>query len=320
MFRTDKNLYLSVLHMVATAKRIDADTKAGMEIFDKLIDEINRLEEVLYEQASINLQIDHNSMDNAYYSLICDGASQEETVDALTEEFALVEENFVSVEELDHSLEHILRYSELPIEQTQQFEADVRAFAALSDKMSTDDNARELRRNILKQYYPLYKAVYYKEYHSTEETPIEIDLFLRYGFLSETLLTEELLEDALSWTTIVPDARRRVYDMKEWLTEVYEGRKSPSKSEFDLDYEDFLRDQKKTGRITEAQMKEQLEDRDAKLDYEITNMFRVNHRLVSGQASVFVPFLFTEGSSASLQHTFLSKDKINASLQQAQTD
>ena len=70
-----------------------------------------------------------------------------------------VEENFVSVEELDHSLEHILRYSELPIEQTQQFEADVRAFAALSDKMSTDDNARELRRNILKQYYPLYKAV-----------------------------------------------------------------------------------------------------------------------------------------------------------------
>ena len=110
MFRTDKNLYLSVLHMVATAKRIDADTKAGMEIFDKLIDEINRLEEVLYEQASINLQIDHNSMDNAYYSLICDGASQEETVDALTEEFALVEENFVSVEELDHSLEHILRY------------------------------------------------------------------------------------------------------------------------------------------------------------------------------------------------------------------
>ena len=175
MFRTDKNLYLSVLHMVATAKRIDADTKAGMEIFDKLIDEINRLEEVLYEQASINLQIDHNSMDNAYYSLICDGASQEETMDALTEEFALVEENFVSVEELDHSLEHILRYSELPIEQTQQFEADVRAFAALSDKMSTDDNARELRRNILKQYYPLYKAVYYKEYHSTEETPIEID-------------------------------------------------------------------------------------------------------------------------------------------------
>ena len=43
-------------------------------------------------------------------------------------------------------------------------------------------------------------------------------------------------------------------------------------------------------------------------------MFRVNHRLVSGQASVFVPFLFTEGSSASLQRTFLSKDKINASL------
>ena len=83
----------------------------------------------------------------------------------------------------------------------------------MSDKMSTDDNARELRRNILKQYYPLYKAVYYKEYHSTEETPIEIDLFLRYGFLSETLLTEELLEELLRfrWTTIVPDAETAAF-------------------------------------------------------------------------------------------------------------
>ena len=49
----------------------------------------------------------------------------------MTEEFALVEENFVSVEELDHSLEHILRYSELPIEQTQQFEADVRSVCSI---------------------------------------------------------------------------------------------------------------------------------------------------------------------------------------------
>ena len=93
----------------------------------------------------------------------------------------------------------------------------------LSDKMSTDDNARELRRNILKQYYPLYKAVYYKEYHSTEETPIEIDLFLRYGFLSETLLTEELLEELLSLDNDRSGRGDcRVYDMKEWLTEVYE--------------------------------------------------------------------------------------------------
>ena len=95
--------------------------------------------------------------------------------------------------------------------------------------MSTDDNARELRRNILKQYYPLYKAVYYKEYHSTEETPIEIDLFLRYGFLSETLLTEELLEELLSLDNDRSGRGDcRVYVMKEWLTEVYEGRKSPS--------------------------------------------------------------------------------------------
>lgn len=311
LIRTDKSLYLSVLHLAATAQRTDPSDKQCMDIFDKIIDNINRLEDVLDKRAGIDLQIDHDSMDNAYYSLISGSDTKEDF--SVTEEFALVEESFVSIEELEGSMERILSFSGLPEEQTNRFAELIGEFQELPDKMSSGDDARKLRREIQKIYYDLYKGVFLNDYQSEKDTPLEIDLFLRYGFLSETLLSEELQEELLSFDTYYSgQGDCRVYDMKEWLTEIYEGRKEPSKSEFDMDYEDFLRDQKKTGRITEAEMKQKMDDTDEKLDYEVQNMFRSNHRLVSGQISTFVPFLYTEGCASSLLRSYLSKDKIGA--------
>ena len=311
LLRTDKNLYLSTMNLVATAQRTDPSDKQGMELFDKIIDQINRVEEVLYERGGIDLQIDHDSMDKAYYSLM-NGTGQGDAI-ASEDEFALVEETMISTDELKGSMRRILQFSELPEEETEHFASLVEAFEKLGDKSSGDDDVRQIRRDILKNYYPLYYAVFRKDYFSEEETPLAVDLFLRYGFISETLLSEELQEELLSFDTYYSgQGDCRVYDMKEWLTEIYEGRKEPSKSEFDMDYEDYLRDQKKTGQITEAEMKEKMDDQEAKLKYEVDNMFKSNHRLVSSQPSTFVPFLYTEGCASSLLRTYLSKDKIAA--------
>ena len=102
--------------------------------------------------------------------------------------------------------------------------------------------------------------------------------------------------------------------MKEWLTEIYEGRKEPSKNEFDMDYFDNLRDMRKTGRISVDEELSLSRDTAAKFDYEIQNMFKTNHRLIFGQVSVFVPFLYTEGCTGSFKRCILSKDKINISV------
>lgn len=72
---------------------------------------------------------------------------------------------------------------------------------------------------------------------------------------------------------------------------------------------------RKTGRITEEQQKQMMNDRMAKLDYEISNMFKTNHRLLTGQVSSFVPFLYTEGCTGSLHRCILTKDRINAAVQ-----
>jgi hypothetical protein len=144
---------------------------------------------------------------------------------------------------------------------------------------------------------------------------VEVELFLRYGFLSERLLKEEFTNELLSLDNRGgQQGSCGVYDMKEWLEMIMSGERNPSKNEFDMDYEEHLRDRRKNGEITEQEEKELAKDTLQKLDFEISNMFRSTHRLVSGQVSTFVPFLYTERCTVSLDKAFLSKDKVCAAV------
>ncbi len=213
-------------------------------------------------------------------------------------------------------LDIILDYGELDGEQRQSFRDFVQSFLDMQDKFATDDEARTLRRNIIKVYYDLYQKVFLKDYQSSEDTPLVIDLFLRYGFLSEKLVTDNIMEELLGLDTAHSGMGAcSVYDMKEWLTLIIKGEKEPSKSEFDLDYDENLREMKKTGQITAEMQQEMSHDTNAKFEYELQNMFKVNHRLMFSQATAFVPFLFTECCTSSIDRSYLSKDKVNATIQ-----
>lgn len=313
LIKDDHSLYIGVWQLAMTMQHMQENTGDVMSLFDDIVDKVNNTENYLYEKCAIDLEIDHEFMEDAYYNLLngTDNSAEDDIA-----AFALTEETHTSVEELNGSLSFILEYSELDDEKTADFNKYINDFMALKDKSSTEDDARTIRRGILKIYYDLYKAVFLKDYNSSEETPLIIDLFLRYGFISEKLLSQDLLEELISLDEYDSGTGScKVYDMKEWLTEIITGRKEPSKSEFDLDFEENLRDMRKTGRITEEQQKQMMNDRMAKLDYEISNMFKTNHRLLTGQVSSFVPFLYTEGCTGSLHRCILTKDRINAAVQ-----
>ena len=313
LIKDDHSLYIGVWQLAMTMQHMQENTGDVMSLFDDIVDKVNNTENYLYEKCAIDLEIDHEFMEDAYYNLLngTDNSAEDDIA-----AFALTEETHTSVEELNGSLSFILEYSELDDEKTIDFNKYINDFMALKDKSSTEDDARTIRRGILKIYYDLYKAVFLKDYNSSEETPLIIDLFLRYGFISEKLLSQDLLEELISLDEYDSGTGScKVYDMKEWLTEIITGRKEPSKSEFDLDFEENLRDMRKTGRITEEQQKQMMNDRMAKLDYEISNLFKTNHRLLTGQVSSFVPFLYTEGCTGSLHRCILTKDRINAAVQ-----
>lgn len=313
LVKDDRSLYMQVFQLTNTLQHVGGDSSEGMALFDDIIDHTNTLENLLIEKACVDLEIDHEFMEDAYCNLLNGdspaGRSEE------SDELALTEGEYRDISELNGALSYILDYSEIDSEEAGKFEDYISAFEKLGDKFSTDDDVRTLRRNIAKTYYKIYKKVFLRDYRSKEETPLIIDLFLRYGFLSERLLNEDLLEQLLSIERHdTSGASYMVYDMKQWLTEIIEGRKEPSKSEFDLDYAESLRDQKRTGALTDEQVNKLTNDRNAKFEFEVDNMFRTNHRIICGQVSAFVPFLHTDGCAASLLKTFMSGDRINTAV------
>ena len=309
----NQSLYSSVLQQASFIQRAGGNASAATSLFDDVIDTINSLENLLAECAGINLEVDHEFMEEAYFELLNGTGGSASGADG---ESGMAEGSSVDIGELNGALEQILDYGDLEEEQAQKLRDDIDTFEALPDKFATEDEARNLRRNITKVYYDLYKNVFLRDYKSDEETPVVIDLFLRYGFISERLVSESIQEELLSIDrTDSGIGSCAVYDMKEWLTLILEGKKEPSKSEFDLDYDANLREMKKNGQISAEEQQELSNDLHAKFDYEIQNIFRANHRILFGQVSAFVPFLFTEGCTGSLSRSYMSKDKINAAVQ-----
>lgn len=312
LVKEERSLYMQVFQLANTVQHIGGESGNVMSLFDDIIDYINTLENLMLDKAGVDLEIDHEFMEETYFSLLNSDVKNDDGNDA---DIALTEMEYQDISQLNNSLSFILDYSEIEREEALDFEQYITDFDKLRDKFLTDDDTRTLRRNITKMYYKIYKKVFLKDYKSSESTPVIIDLFLRYGFISEKLLSEELLEQLLSIDRHdVGNASCMVYDMKQWLTEIIEGRKEPSKSEFDLDYAESLRDRKRTGALTEQQVNAMSDDRNAKFEFEVDNMFKANHRILYGQVSAFVPFLFTDGCASSLLKTFMSGDRINAAV------
>ena len=313
-----KNLFRFMAELAGTLQRMGEPNDAVLSELDKIIDKINRIEILLSEEAGIEVAIDREYMEDTYFHLlnpVSGMAGTTATVDAADDTIALVEENFGVSFEPEGILERLMEYAGMDEDESQRLTALLEEFERLPDKLSTEDSVRRLRREISKLYYPMYEKIFLRDYESDEPSGPEVDLFLRYGLLSEKLVTADIIEQLCRIDNSQSGSSFcHVYDMKEWLTAILSGEKEPSKNEFDMNYDEYLRDLKKRGSITAAAMSEMQRDTRKKLQFEIDNMFRNNHRLVNGQITVFVPFLYTEGINSSLDSSFLSKDKINGAL------
>lgn len=280
-------------------------------MIDDIIAYINDAENTIKKYSGMRVQINREYMENAYYKLI----SGEDVLEAdLAMEGDAADAGDNMEEELANSLTRILEYSGIPVEKQQEFTGYMDAYYKLQDKQSSEDDARTLRRKITKEYYPIYLAVF-KKAHKDEEKPRIVDLFLRYGYMDERLLTEEQLEELYH---LRPDMTGQtpcnVYTMYDWLSAVYEGKKEPSKSEMDMDYAESLREKKKNKEVTEEQAKKLAEDVNAKLEYEINNMLTYNNRIISGQGMSFIPVLHEQSFIGSVRKTSLASADINAAV------
>ncbi|QHQ60366.1 hypothetical protein Ana3638_05925 [Anaerocolumna sedimenticola] len=284
-----------------------------LHIVDEIIDQINKIEKLYEEKVGRSIQVDRARMEEIYYLLLSKNSSRKEQVE---NNFQYTQSELQQMSEgFNDSLKQIQLYGERDDEKTEELNQLILDFINLKDKFSTDDRIRVLRRKIMQHYYELYERVFFKALND-KEVPRIIDLFLKYGFLDERLLSKEQLKELyyLEEEPSKDEGPCKVYNIKEWLINIYKGAKEPSKNEFDLDYADMLRDRRKKAEITEAQEKELLTNQKEKVTYEINNMFRYNHRVVSGQISTFVPFLWGENMFKGMKQLLVSAETVNRTI------
>lgn len=293
-----------------------ADSAAGnqeiIDIMDGIIEEINKAETFSENMLGKKFEVNRRTMEEVYHVLLTGDQGNKANAEVGT---MLSRDDIQSaLQELKDSFRKILEYAEVSPERADEMKADMLEFAFLKDKFSTDEDARRLRRKITDGFYELYKIVFLKAYQE-KEVPRLIELFLKYGYADEMLLTKEQL---VSLYFLPEDTENsgpcKVYDIRTWLTMIYEGKKEPSKNEFDQEYPEMLADMKRQGKLTETEVKEWLTDRDKKLEYEIQNMFRYNNRTTNGKITTFVPVLHKDLLSQSLERILITPQKVNKAI------
>lgn len=191
-------------------------------------------------------------------------------------------------------------------------------YARLKDRTSTDENVRKLRRGITDQFYKIYtKAIlrYFKEERKGIKPPLEVELFLRFGFMDERVVTEEDFATLYRLNmTYIKDPKGKILTVPEWLRLIYDMEIMPSKNEFDLDYPAFLREQKQNGEITEEQAEAMLDDEIERVTFEIKNLVALGNRMTFGRISVFSPLFDSVNQMMPLDKCFASQERINEEI------
>lgn len=302
MIMDEKNLFSLVGRMALGVKRAGQNDNELAGMLDQILNQINATETVLLESAGVDLNLDRQRMEETYFALLSDDTG---SLDAFDQEDLKV---------LDHSVQQILDYAPVHGRVAEDFAQSMEEFLGLVDKFARTPEATAIRKKMAANFFELYEAVVRKSFEDPKP-PLAVKLFLRYGYVSEELLTEEELRTLLT----LPDSREeqmncRVYTMTEWLREVYEGRKNPSKDEFDMDYEDHIRKEVQEGKRDKKDFDQAFQDRDSRLHFEVQNLLRYADRILSGNISTFVPVLCSEGIFTKLENAVVTAAIINKTV------
>jgi hypothetical protein len=218
------------------------------------------------------------------------------------------------VESLKDSMAQIIRFANFPEKDAATLTENVNYLVGLPDRLSAEDDVKRAKKTITPLVFRLYLDCYLKITKEMVEPPKSVDLFLNFCMLDERLLDKEQLETLCRLEKEKNEGPCNVVTMKEWLDLIHEGKRDPSKSEFDEDYTENLRSLKKQGEITEEEQKALLMNMDKRVEYEVLNMMSSNMRSVYGQPSSYMPILFKEAIYGSLDKILVTKAKLNDSV------
>ncbi len=306
MSMEERNLFSMVGKLAMEAKRARLDDEDISGILDELLGKINETEKLLTDVAGIDPNLDRARMEEVYFALLSDDVDH---LEAYEKE---------DLQILDQSLQQILEYAPLHMKVKSEFEEAVEAFLGLTDKFSKAPEAAAVRKKVTAGFFEVYYAVVKRSFED-DNPPLAVKLFLRYGYVSEELLTADELKFLVSLPDISNESLEcKVYTMPMWLREIYEGRKNPSKDEFDTDFEETLRKEVSKHKRDKASASKAFRNPDERLHFEIDRLMRYADRVVCGNISLFVPVLCSEGIYSKLENSVVSGADINLGVRRVE--
>ena len=300
-----QSLLMGMMKLAYDAGKKNRPVQGLQTLLDKLLDEFNRMEEILEKHMGMPPMVKRERLEKMYAAVLIGDEMEEATAETGAPSD---EEVYQS---LRNTLQQLVDFSEVPKDKLQVFLDSMNTFVHAKDRMSSDDDFRPLRRQIADGFYTIYRAIFLKTLQDDKNLPKAVELFLNYGFTDERLLTkEQTLELCRLDVSTKNTYHCTMFTIPEWLRAVYTGKRQPSKNEFDMEYVEMLREQKKMGEINAEEEKKLAGDSLKKLEYELQNMFRYNHRIVNGQPSVFVPVLCSEQMMSGPARAAITKDRM----------
>lgn len=227
-------------------------------------------------------------------------------------------ENTVS---LSGSLEQILAYSTISVEEKEEFRELIQKYKNLPDKTSSDTGPRKLYRQLTAAFLSLYKNIILKAL-TDREIPVIVYMFLYFGYADEELAgpeNAEFLAKLAQTYSYTPGSQ--VYTFFDWLKAVYLGEKEPSRNEFDEEYSDLLHQNKIKGIITAAEEKKLLKDGLKKAEYELDSVFPHTNKMTYGRITSYCPVFSEHNVLRPLDRSYVTEKAVGECIEKIrQTD
>ena len=210
---------------------------------------------------------------------------------------------------------HIMSFAGYEKEDIRKFKLLLQSYKKLPDRASGDKEARALRKEITAKFYEIYNKAFFISMSSVNRLSPIMEMFFNFGFMDVELLGIEQTNALVRFTESLGLFQyTHIYTIYEWLKNIYYGEKEPSRNEFDLDYNGYLKEQLKQGDITEQEFARLRRDQNAKVEFEIENLFRSTHKNVSGRISSFCPILSSDELMSSFEKMASTASRIEQSI------
>lgn len=298
--KIETSILTSIVNYVEYLNINNLDKSYSILLMRKLLETIKTLEFNLKRKCFVNIKVDY------FFINTCIKNASKEIKCTVLESQCIPPERAI----LKDSLNIIFAYVSYPEDFQIEFRELLSIYIKLEDKQSKKDEDRRLFKKLTEKYYELYEMVFLKYVNDLEKNKV-LDLLLDFGFIDDNLLTQDEQDFLLKIEINSDSSPCQIFRMKDWLVEIYEGRELTSKNEFDEDYSDYVRRERKERGLTKEDEKKLLNNKELRVKFEIQNVLRYNNRLINGRMLSFVPFLYSDCFESTMEKMYLSPESIN---------